>query len=225
MILIALLTIGALGVVYMRAGSGGSDGLRLYANLHFLDEPALMISLENDRAFTLAEVLQLEPTGLPEVHFEVRDGAFAFVKSDCPDLLCVSMGPQSQRGGFAACLPNRLFFYIEEAQYTMYSTVFFDIFDTVVFLRIFAASQHEFERIAGGIHGELLALHRLFDIFGEHDGISNIATIKRMAGMSLDVGGLAKGFALEVAASAARELGVTSGIISLRTRLALILET
>ena len=297
-ILAALLAVGAVGLILHRGSVEGAINGRLYAAVHFLDSPAFMVSLDSDDAFTLAEALRLEPDGLPDVHFVVRDGAFAFVKSDCPDLLCVSMGFQSQLGGFAACLPNRLFFYIEKARYSMYSTVFFDIFDTLVFLRIFAASHYEFERVADEIYNELLGLHRLFDIFNEHEGINNIATINRLAGiepvtvsmnlleliyagieayhtsggavnialgpalrlwhefltgasdsppnlqaleaakllsniddviidwelgqiflayegMSLDVGALAKGFALEIAANTARELGVTSGIISM----------
>ena len=295
-ILSALLIIGVTGSLILYAGNNTETENGLFANVYFMGEPAFMVDLGSDSAFTLAEVLRLEPYNLPQVHFEVRDGAMAFVKSDCPDLLCIFMGPQSQLGGFAACLPNRLLFHIEKGEHSLYSTAFFDIFDTLIFLRLFSPSQSEFERYADAIYSELLWLHKLFDIFSEHDGINNIATINKMAGirpvtvdetlielisegiavyhlsggavniamgpvlrlwhsfligeadsppniealeaakllsdindviidgnqvflaqegMSLDVGALAKGFALERAYSVASELGVTSGIISI----------
>ena len=296
MVLFALLVIGAVGSMYWFAAGESEPRNGLYASVHFMGEPAFMVSLDTDQAFTLAEALGLEPYGLPHVYFEVREGALAFVKSDCPDLLCVAMGPQSQLGGFAACLPNRLLFHIEEVDYTLHSTVFFDIFDTLIFIRLFSPTQSEFERHVDAIYSELFRLHMLFDIFGEYAGLNNIATINRKAGlepvtvdetlieliefginayyqssgtinitlgpvlrlwhdflngledsppdiealeaashlsnisdviidgdqvfliregMSLDVGALAKGFALERVYKVAAGLGVTSGIISM----------
>lgn len=35
-----------------------------------------------------------------------RDGAIAFVKSDCPDKVCIHAGKLRTTGQFAACLPN-----------------------------------------------------------------------------------------------------------------------
>lgn len=45
---------------------------------------------------------------MPHVIFEVRDGEIAFVKSDCPDQICVRTGFLSRPGQMAACLPNNL---------------------------------------------------------------------------------------------------------------------
>ena len=42
----------------------------------------------------------------PNVVFEVRDGQIAFVKSDCPDQVCVRVGFIGRSGQMAACLPN-----------------------------------------------------------------------------------------------------------------------
>ena len=46
--------------------------------------------------------------GKPNVVFETHDGAVAFVKSDCPDQICVHTGFISNELEFAACLPNKL---------------------------------------------------------------------------------------------------------------------
>ena len=301
LILAGILLVGVIGVVYMQASSGEEQGL--YARVFFMGEQVLLVNLATDASFTLAEAMNLDPQGLPSVYFEVQGGALSFVKSDCPDLLCVAMGPQSLVGGFAACLPNRLLFHIEEAEYSLFTAAFFDIFDTVIFLRLFSNSQDEFDTKSEAIYNELKRLHMLFDIFNEYEGISNIATINRLAGvepvaaceallglieegidahrrsggavniamgpvlrlwhdfltgsassppnmealeaakllsyindvviynnqvflarvgMSLDVGALAKGVALERAVAVAEDLGVISGIISIGGDMALI---
>ena len=45
---------------------------------------------------------------IPNVIFEVKDGQIAFVKSDCPDQVCVHAGFIRSVGQMAACLPNGL---------------------------------------------------------------------------------------------------------------------
>ena len=45
---------------------------------------------------------------IPNVIFEVMDGRIAFIKSDCPDQICVRTGFIGQAGQMAACLPNGL---------------------------------------------------------------------------------------------------------------------
>ena len=301
LILAGILLVGVIGVMYIQVGSTEEQGL--YARVFFMGEQVLLVNLATDMSFSLAEVMNLDPQGLPSVYFEIRDGALSFVKSDCPDLLCVTMGPQSLVGGFAACLPNRLLFHIEEAEYSLFTAAFFDIFDTLIFLRLFSNSQDEFDAKSEAIYNELKRLHMLFDIFNEYEGINNIATINRFAGiepvtvdgallclieeginahlhsegavniamgpvlrlwhdfltgsassppsiealeaakqlsniddvvitgnqvflanigMSLDVGALAKGVALERAVIVAKEFGVISGIISIGGDMALI---
>ena len=60
------------------------------------------ISLEEDRIFNISE--------REDVYFEVRDGHIAFIKSPCPDQVCVGTGFVSRVGimRFAACLPEGL---------------------------------------------------------------------------------------------------------------------
>jgi hypothetical protein len=48
------------------------------------------------------------PAGLPAVEIAVREGAVGFVRSDCPDKVCIHMGFLSLPGQSAVCLPNRV---------------------------------------------------------------------------------------------------------------------
>ena len=57
-----------------------------------------------------------------------------------------------------------------------------DVFDTVTGITVFAASQEEAEQLAELLHEELLTCHRLFDIYQEHEGITNLCTVNRLAG-------------------------------------------
>lgn len=49
---------------------------------------------------------------LPNVLFEISDGRIAFIKSDCPDQICVRTGFISRTGQMAACLPNGVLVFI-----------------------------------------------------------------------------------------------------------------
>ena len=113
-ILTAFLCFGGLGLAAIRFGFGNDDGKgsHLVAAVYYLGERAFIVNLDDDGVFTLAAALGAMDGTVPQVFFEVSDGAIAFISSDCPDLLCVDMGRQEGDGGFAACLPNRLFFYI-----------------------------------------------------------------------------------------------------------------
>jgi hypothetical protein len=53
---------------------------------------------------------------MPNVLFQVSDGQIAFVKSDCPDQVCVNTGFLYRRGHIAACLPNRMLLMIVESE-------------------------------------------------------------------------------------------------------------
>lgn len=57
-----------------------------------------------------------------------------------------------------------------------------DMFDTVIILTGYAASEAEFNEIAQSAFNELYDLHRLYDVYNEYDGISNICTINSCAG-------------------------------------------
>jgi hypothetical protein len=48
------------------------------------------------------------PDGRPGVQIAARGGTIGFVRSDCPDKICVHTGFLSIPGQSAVCLPNRI---------------------------------------------------------------------------------------------------------------------
>ena len=50
------------------------------------------------------------------VHLQVRDGAVAFLDSQCPDHVCEDFGWLSRPGQWACCVPAGVFVTIEEAE-------------------------------------------------------------------------------------------------------------
>ena len=62
------------------------------------DHGIYLIPLDENRTFYI----------IPNVVFEVLDGRIAFIKSDCPDQICIHKGFIGQAGQMAACLPNGL---------------------------------------------------------------------------------------------------------------------
>lgn len=81
-----------LGARQLRAGPAR------YANVVFRGDVVKRVYLHESGRFSVDE--------LPGVEFEARSGDIAFVRSDCPDQVCVNTGWLSTPGDFAACLPN-----------------------------------------------------------------------------------------------------------------------
>ena len=50
------------------------------------------------------------------VHLQVRDGAIAFLDSQCPDHVCEDFGWLSRPGQWACCVPAGVFVTIEETE-------------------------------------------------------------------------------------------------------------
>ena len=63
-----------------------------------------------------------------------------------------------------------------------YRYTYLDVFDTVTGITIYAASQEEADALAELLHAELAACHRLFDVYNEYDGLTNLCTVNRLAG-------------------------------------------
>ena len=59
---------------------------------------------------------------------------------------------------------------------------YLDVFDTVTGITVFARSRAEADELAELLHAELLTCHRLFDIYEEYDGLTNLCTVNRLAG-------------------------------------------
>lgn len=66
---------------------------------------------------------------------------------------------------------------------TVYDATFLTVFDTVTTIRGFAESEEAFAQTAQKIHDELLYYHRLFDIYNDYEGISNLKTVNDQAGI------------------------------------------
>ena len=67
--------------------------------------------------------------------------------------------------------------------YKRYEASFFDTFDTVTQVIVYAESEEEFERDMEKIHKRFLELHKLFDKYKGYEGINNIKTINDKAGL------------------------------------------
>jgi hypothetical protein len=64
--------------------------------------------------YPLDENLEIEIEGpIGHTHVVVEDGRAYISYSPCEDQLCVLMGPVSEAGQWAACMPNRVFISIE----------------------------------------------------------------------------------------------------------------
>ena len=50
------------------------------------------------------------------VHLQVRDGAVAFLDSQCPDHVCEAFGWLSEPGQWASCVPAGVMVTVEPAQ-------------------------------------------------------------------------------------------------------------
>lgn len=98
-VLLALALIIWLATEQLRAGL-----VARRADLVYRGAVIRSVDLHRDSRFSVAE--------LPEIEFEVRDGAAAFVRSNCPDQVCVNTGWLRISGDFAACLPNEVLLVI-----------------------------------------------------------------------------------------------------------------
>ena len=65
-----------------------------------------------------------------------------------------------------------------------YSTIFYDAFDTVTQVIAYCDSEEEFAAQMDALHADLLEYHKLYDIYNDYDGITNIKTINDNAGLA-----------------------------------------
>ena len=63
-----------------------------------------------------------------------------------------------------------------------YTATFLDLFDTVTTIVGWADSEEEFRAVAQTVHDELLGYHRLFDVYHDYEGLTNLKTINDCAG-------------------------------------------
>ena len=63
-----------------------------------------------------------------------------------------------------------------------YSTVFYDVFDTVTQVIAYCESEEEFNTQMQALHQDLIAYNQLYDIYNDYDGVVNVKTINENAG-------------------------------------------
>lgn len=89
---IIIVIIAAAGLLFMSGSGGGSEAV-----VREDGKVVKQISLSVDQSFYIGNV-----------RIEVKDGAVAFVESDCPGRECIKAGWLRVPGASAACLPNRV---------------------------------------------------------------------------------------------------------------------
>ena len=65
---------------------------------------------------------------------------------------------------------------------TRYTTIFYDVFDTVTQVIAYCESEEEFNTQMQALHQDLIAYNQLYDIYNDYDGVVNIKTINENAG-------------------------------------------
>ena len=91
-IIVLVLGIAASLYIFLNKKSSGKAVLK-YGNNQSMD-----IDLSKDRK------IDLESNGI-EMHLDIKDGAIAFIHSECPDHICERFGYIKNIGESAICLP------------------------------------------------------------------------------------------------------------------------
>lgn len=94
-ILAAIIILIATGMLAFRHFSATAAS---HAEITVNNTPVTLVGLNVDEIFYIESI--------PNILFEVSNGQIAFIKSDCPDQICVDTGFLSRSGQMAACLPN-----------------------------------------------------------------------------------------------------------------------
>ena len=81
--------------------------------------------------------------------------------------LCLSL--------LAGCAPKK-------KELTRYSTVFYDVFDTVTQVIAYCENEEEFNAQMSALHADLAAYNQLYDIYNDYPGVANVKTINDNAG-------------------------------------------
>ena len=102
---VVLLIAGGLWLIFGRPGASGQN---LVAVADFGMGAVETIPLDADYDYYYE-------AGGYIVHLQVKDGAIAFLDSQCPDHVCEDFGWLSQEGQWACCVPAGVYVSIEEA--------------------------------------------------------------------------------------------------------------
>ena len=69
-----------------------------------------------------------------------------------------------------------------QKELTRYSTIFYDVFDTVTQVIAYCESEEEFTKQMEALHADLISYNQLYDIYNNYDGVVNVKTINDNAG-------------------------------------------
>ena len=84
-----------------------SKGSGLQATVDFGDVISETLQLDTDHDY-------LYDVGDYVVHLQVKDGAVAFLDSQCPDHVCEQFGWLDKDGAWAACIPAGVYVVVED---------------------------------------------------------------------------------------------------------------
>ena len=70
----------------------------------------------------------------------------------------------------------------KQKELTRYSTVFYDVFDTVTQVIAYCESEEDFTTQMSALHADLVSYNQFFDIYNDYPGVTNIKTINDNAG-------------------------------------------
>ena len=76
----------------------------------------------------------------------------------------------------AGCKPKK--------ELTRYTTVFYDVFDTVTQVIAYCETPEEFDQQMQALHADLIAYNQLYDIYNDYEGVTNVKTINDSAGIA-----------------------------------------
>ena len=65
---------------------------------------------------------------------------------------------------------------------TRYTTIFYDVFDTVTQVIAYCESEEEFNTQMQALHQDLIVYNQLYDIYNDYDGVVNVKAINENAG-------------------------------------------
>ncbi len=108
-LIFVLIILAAAAAFYYWTRPEPAPGTGLEAVIDFGDGISETVSLEEDHDY-------LYDLGNLVVHLQVKDGAIAFLDSQCSDHVCEQFGWLSQEGAWAACVPAGAYVIVQQAQ-------------------------------------------------------------------------------------------------------------
>ena len=97
----------------------------------------------------------------------MKTRAKRFVSALLAGVLCLSL--------LAGCASKK-------KELTRYSTVFYDVFDTITQVIAYCESEEEFNTQMDALHADLITYNQLYDIYNDYPGVTNVKTINDNAG-------------------------------------------